>query len=163
MAPGTILKEPIDFVESPIEPENQPEIKVLDTLTAPVEDPNAAQNPYAAVPKGGLDESLVSRLVRNSKQIRKATARRATVWNPNMRSRVRRHQRVYDLHKNQQRWIQLLEESVRIKCMKVKISRSFNNHNVCVKVIGKIQKRCIIVKLADNRGVLRQKKVCFIA
>jgi len=67
MAPGTILKEPIDFVESPIEPENQPEIKVLDTLTAPVEDPNAAQNPYAAVPKGGLDESLVSRLVRNSK------------------------------------------------------------------------------------------------
>lgn len=80
-----------------------------------------------------------------------------------MRSRVRRHQRVYDLHKNQQRWIQLLEESVRIKCMKVNISRRFNNHNICVKVIGKIQKRCIIIKLADNKGILRQKKVCFIA
>lgn len=38
----------------------------MDTLTAPVEDPNAAENPYAAVPKGGLSESLVSRLMRNS-------------------------------------------------------------------------------------------------
>lgn len=149
--------------ERPIKPENQPKIKVLDGLTAPVADPNEAQNPYAAVPKGGANEPIISRLIRNNKDMRRARARRATVWNKNMRSRVRRHQRIYNLHRDQQRWIQFLEENTRIKCMKVKICPYSPRKNICLKVIGPIQKRCILAELKDKKGKMRVKKVCFIA